>query len=326
MHSIKRKLKVAIIAIASLIAALVMFLIIVFLINKPENSLAKRIKDRDFKTIVIDELKYLPKEGVLNILIFGVDKDSTVEVVDGYRNSAVADFLAILSIDMNNESYSVTMINRDTITSVNILSISGESAGTADMQIGLSHTYRDGGSDSCNNVVKAVSELFWNIPIDGYIKLYLDSIPIMIDSFCGSQGLEITVPSAWKDLEEGETAYFSGTEVQEFVRARQGVDDGTNLSRMKRQQAFIQAFLNKTKTISETFSFTSFLKNTKECYYSNLNSQDMLDIYNFAKDYEFNSFYNYTGVQEVRTVIYYYPNQESIKSIVKEVFVDERRD
>jgi len=329
MHSIKKPLRIGIISLASIIGVIVIFLLTLYLINNPSILSSKEKSAKDLNTVEIDGVKYLPKEGVLNILIFGVDDDETIPE-ENYRNSAVADFICILTINKNTESISCTMVNRDTITAVKTYSITGEYVGTINTQIGLSHTWGNGGLQSSKNVCDAVSSLMYKVKFDAFIKLYIKSVPTLIDSLCGNEGLKIKLATDWSSINPSWTkdteVYMNGEECKTYVQARQGYDDGTNISRMKRQSAFISAFINKIASLPDNYNYLSLMENTKECFYTELNSRDMIDLFNFAINYPLNSFYQYDGTSIVDTVVYYYPDYETIKAIVKEVFYDERTD
>ena len=76
-------------------------------------------------------------------------------------------------------------INRDSMTDVDICTTKGEVALTDTMQVGLAYGYADGGTISCQNFTKKISEMLYDLPIHGYIALDMEGIADINDAVKG---------------------------------------------------------------------------------------------------------------------------------------------
>ena len=90
--------------------------------------------------VEIDGVTYEQKMDVTSLLMIGIDKASTDEI-KGYRDGGQSDFLLLLVLDHKNKTIRQLQIDRDTMTSVNVLGLFGNNAGSRVMQICLSHGY-----------------------------------------------------------------------------------------------------------------------------------------------------------------------------------------
>lgn len=195
--------------------------------------------------IYIDEELYLPRLGVRNYLIIGVDKYGDVES----DLSSQADFLMIMSFDSNAETYTMVSINRDTMTVVD----EADGFGGHRMvykQIALSHVYKgtEGvtNRDKCVNTAKAASRILCGMEFDGYMSMTMDAVSILVDRVGGVDvAVEDDLTSIDERLVKGETVTLDGELAMKFVRARGGLDDSSNIGRMGRQEAFLKKFFAK---------------------------------------------------------------------------------
>ena len=101
---------------------------------------------------------YARREDLETVLLLGVDKFEG-ETPEGYLNNQQADFLLLLVMDKQHETCTPIQLNRDTMTQIQILGVTGEPAGTFTGQLALAHTYGRGEADSCENTALAVSNL-----------------------------------------------------------------------------------------------------------------------------------------------------------------------
>ena len=108
---------------------------------------------------------YARREDLETVLLLGVDKFEG-ETPEGYLNNQQADFLLLLVMDKQHETCTPIQLNRDTMTQIQILGVTGEPAGTFAGQLALAHTYGSGEEDSCENTVLAVSNLLYGMEID----------------------------------------------------------------------------------------------------------------------------------------------------------------
>lgn len=182
------------------------------------------------------------KRDLTNILIMGVDWVDMEESSSSARYSGQSDFLLLLTLDRENRTISTLQIDRDTMTPVKIYGPFGDYAGQRTEQICLAHAYGDSEAENCRNMVWAVSSMLGGIPIDSYVSLDMESISVLNDAL---GGITVTLEDDFTRLDpamaQGVTLTLQGKQAEYYVRGRMGIGEGTNLSRMKRQQVFIQA-------------------------------------------------------------------------------------
>ena len=197
---------------------------------------------------------YPLKKHIESILLIGTDKSTvehaeTDEGITPFFNYEQADFLALLVIDNDTQTCSIIQINRDSMTDVPWLSVTGDVGGTSYEQIALSHTYGSGKEDSCVNTRNAVSSLLFDAPIDKYIAFSMSAVPVLNDLV---GGVTVTIVDDLTpvdpDFVQGKTITLRGEQSLSFVRARMTVGDGTNISRMRRHRDYLQGFMTSARS------------------------------------------------------------------------------
>ena len=193
------------------------------------------------KEVTYQGEKYVYNEDLVSILFLGVDKEAFEEggtVGDGKAGQADALFLLVL--DTKTGKSRLIAISRDTMTDVNVYSDLGNFIGTEKLQLCLAYTYGDGKEKSCENTVRAVSRLFYGMPVAAYAALDLDAIAVLTDAVGGvevtvTKDLTIQDPS----LKEGERKVLS-----RLVEEKEATADA-NSDRIERQKQYLAAFGGK---------------------------------------------------------------------------------
>lgn len=189
---------------------------------------------------------YVPREDLQTILIMGLDKYEREESSLAYTNKMQSDFLLLAVIDEEAGECDLLHLNRDTMTEIRRLGLGGADTGKFVGQLALAHTYGSGGSDSCLNAVRAVSDLLGGVKIDHYMTLTMDAVGT-INDLVG--GVTVTMLEDFSELDpemkKGAEVTLKGEQALLYVRTRQGVGDQTNLSRMERQRQYLNAFYGK---------------------------------------------------------------------------------
>lgn len=218
--------------------------------------------------LTADGVSYALKKNVESYLVLGVDADKVPAQgsVDGLGQS---DTILLYVVDNDAKKCTTLQINRDTMVEIDILGFNGKQTGrTVTQQICLAHSYGNGREASCENVVRAVSRLLGGLEIDGYASLRYPAIPALNDAVGGiCVTIEDDFSEADPTLVQGETVELTGQHALNFVRGRMSVGDGTNISRSRRQRAYLNAF---SKRLREEVRGNSGIIN---------------DLYNLAKPY-----------------------------------------
>lgn len=211
------------------------------------------------KTLEYNGETYVAREGIETYLFMGIDVEGPAKGNKSYIGGGQADVQLLLVVDRYNQTWQVLQINRDSMVEVPVLGVTGVEVGTEYQQIALAHSYGDGLESSCKNNVKAVSRLFNDQVVNGYLSLNMDAISIVNDMV---GGVEVTVLDDFSQteigLEKGDTVTLTGAQALAYVRGRQGVGDETNLSRMARQEQYLDALYQKMTDLSSGTALQTF--------------------------------------------------------------------
>lgn len=202
-------------------------------------------------TIEVDGATYRRKTELSTVLLMGIDRESGAVAGNG-RNGGQADFLRLVVIDSDAGTVSQIGIDRDTMTPVTILGVLGNRSGVRTTQICLAHSFGDGGEQSCELTVEAVSNLLMGVQIDHYVAMNLDGISVLND---WAGGITVTLEDDFSALDPamtaGKTLTLTGEQAEIYVRSRMSVGVGTNEARMKRQENYISQL---TERLNDKFS------------------------------------------------------------------------
>ena len=121
-----------------------------------------------------------------------------------------------------------------------------------------------------------------------YLSIGLDSIAVLNDAL---GGVTVTLPEDFSSLDasmtKGTTMTLHGKQAEYLVRSRMYVGDGTNASRMSRQQVYMTAAIQKLKeNIAQNSSFIGELYDTLgEAMTTNMSRGRMVNEVNRAWKY-----------------------------------------
>ena len=219
--------------------------------------------------VYYDGKKYQYNDKVTTVLFAGIDKRNYEHEEGVFGTAGQADCIFVMALNTETGDYKLMAVSRDTMCDVNTYDENGKYAGTEKMQICLSHGYGDGKEESCENLKRSVSRVFFGIPVNSYVAVDLDVISILNEQV---GGVEVTVNEdlSGRDpaLYEGANVTLDGTQAEIFVRSRNIYgDENQNNLRMERQKTYLTSFIQKT------------LKMTKE------NMSVPLNMYNSISDY-----------------------------------------
>ena len=244
-----------------------------------QNALQKKV------TLSYMGTDYPIKKHIQTVLLIGTDStEQYEEQTEGLRdfyNGHQADFLMLLVLDTDANTAQIIQLNRDTMTDVPWLDVLGMYGGTEFKQLCLAFNYGDGGGQSCRNTVDAVSRLLFDAPIDSYIQIPMTAIPVLNDLV---GGVPVTIADDLTGIDpafvKGATVHLTGTQAEKFVRARMGLADDTNLSRMRRQRDYMDSFQKCAKEAINTDSefVLKLLEKMGEYLQSNLTGQQLSDL------------------------------------------------
>lgn len=195
--------------------------------------------------------KYQYNNRVTTLLYAGLDSFDELKQTAIYGDKARADSIMLIVLDEASKKMSVVAINRDTMTEVHRFSRNGDDLGVYVTHLGYAYTNGDGGEASCENLKTAVSTLFNNLPIDGYMVSNQTSI-VMINDLVG--GVTVTVPNddlaaKYPELTTGNVVTLDESNVRAYVQQRDTAVDFSNEGRIERQKSFVLSFMDEFGTM-----------------------------------------------------------------------------
>lgn len=194
---------------------------------------------------------YAYNEDIITFLIMGIDKEAGQEA-EGNMDGGQADALFLAVMNPHDRTIKVIAINRNTMTDIDIYDEEGEFITTTKAQITVQHGFGDGKEQSCEYQKKAVSQLFYDLPIHGYAALNLDAITTINDAV---GGVEVTVLEdlTEKDasLVEGQSVHLMGESAFWYVKYRKASQFASADLRLLRQKQYLSAFIDKAKVAAK---------------------------------------------------------------------------
>ena len=185
---------------------------------------------------------------ILTFLFMGIDKSGPAAAGKNGIDGGQSDGNFLLVINPDTRQIDIIAINRNTMTDIDVYDEDGNYVGTGPGQICLQHGYGDGLAQSCERMEKAVSNLFYGLPINGYCSIGMDAVGALADAVGG-----VTVPRM--TYENGEILYgknetVTGEDAISYVRTR-GNDYDAATYRLEKQKRFLQNFVSKLKSSVE---------------------------------------------------------------------------
>lgn len=199
-------------------------------------------------TIFYKGKEYQYNKDLNNILFMGVDKSDEVSIQQMVGTAGQADSIMILSINRADQTARIFQIPRDVMTDIDLYDVSGNYFTSVKAQIATQYAYGNGAQSSCWATKKTVSELLYDLPIDGYLSMNLEGIQIMNDAV---GGVTLTIPQDYTSVDplfvQGSTLTLTGEQAERYVRYRDIRETGSNMGRMERQLQYIPALLEAAK-------------------------------------------------------------------------------
>lgn len=243
-HQSLRNHKKLIIFLSVILAIVLVFISAFFVLRKIGENVLRNETDA-FDTLDEADVYYNGKaynynKNLINILFIGVDMKNK-----GESDTHQADAVYLVSFDAEAKSVKVVAISRNTLTNVDTYDINGDYFATVEQQICLAYTYGNNDIASSENTVKAVKELLYGVPINGYYTVFMDSIADIVDAVGGvpvkiNEDLTHINPK----MKKGAEVIITGKDAVGYLQHR----DDSNAPRLERQKAFISSFVDRAKS------------------------------------------------------------------------------
>lgn len=326
-HSGRRKHKLPL-GVRILIVLLVIILLItsvfgggfLYLMHSGKNSLvADPVSTEYNETIEYNGHTYVYDKNKVAFAFLGVDRNQLgTEKGTVIGNSGQADADVVIVVDTTTAKISLISIPRDTMVDVDLYSTYGVFAGTEEMQLCLAYAYGDGGETSCQNVLKSISRILYDVPIEKYFALDLDGIAPLNDAVGG-----VTLTSLYSfdshGIKKGDIVTIKGDFAETYVRQRDLDDIEASLNRTSRQTQYIQAYTQQLRTaVADDFSVVTELYNLASKYSeTNISLSDVTYLASLVVSKGISDYTQYSVDGEMK------PSSTATEDVFAEFYADE---
>ncbi len=191
---------------------------------------------------------YQYNDSILTFLIMGIDSKTEVKEATDSVHGGQSDAMLLVVMNPDNKTIKLVNINRNVMTDIDIYNYLGQFVITTKAQLALQHGYGDGLELSCERTVKAVSNLFYGIPIHGYCAVNYVAIPTINDL---AGGVTVTLLDDFtffdKSMVKGSTLKLSGKQAFKYVQYRDTKMFNSVAVRMERIKQYLMSLVNALK-------------------------------------------------------------------------------
>ena len=290
------------------------------------NSYQDYIYDPD--VIRLDGEIYRYNKDLTNFLFLGIDKEELGNPEHEYAGGGFSDAILFGVLDEKNSKLTVIQIDRNTVVPVKAYDGQGSPLGTSDTQIARAFSYGDGKEKSVELARSAVSELLFGVPVNGWYVLCVPAVGTINDMV---GGVTVTLTEDMqldkKKYTAGTTLKLKGEEAALYLSARKKAGDGTNASRISRQQEYMILFLEQAKKkMLGDFSLVGEIYNTvreKSCTDIGASEAVYLATEIFGYEIEFRSIAGKTVSAEdddEENSDLFYPDADELYRMVIDIF------
>lgn len=261
-------------------------------------------------------------------LLMGIDNDGEVEIAKDSVSGGQSDAMFLLVADDENQKLRIVSINRNTMTDIAVCDEEGKSMGKMEAQICVQHGFGDGKKLSCTRTVEAVADMFYNLPISGYISFNLGAIKPINKAVDGVE-LEVLQNMKSKDgsvkLKKGQKLLLSDDEAYLYLRGRDTTKFDSATDRLRRQEQYINAYIMNIKNSGGVSrAKVEKLYQAMEAYM--VSSVDFTKLVNELIEYDYteDDMYTVPGIAKKGSDLEeYHIDQDAFYDLIFEVFYQE---
>lgn len=279
------------------VAILLIGVILFFVFRDKEESYSSDYQESNREdTIVYGGKEYRYNEHLSNYVLMGVDTREPITEYETREEAGRADAIFFLSYDRVKKTIKCISIPRDTMANVRMIAPDGTDLGTSKEHINMQYAFGDGKDESCRLMKEAVSDILYDVPIQGYCSLNMDGIAVAVDVL---GGVEMVVPD--NSLEAVNAEFVEGAKVtitkenaEQFIRYRDTDESQSAIARMNRQKELMKAVLERAreKSIENTDFIVEMYESLKPYMVTNIGNDILADLLEAKFDSE-------TGVVDI---------------------------
>lgn len=262
---------------------------------------------------------------ILTFLIMGIDEFGKVQESTDGVSGGQADALILAVMHTREKEIELIAINRDTMT--NVLAY-GNSGNYIEAQIATQHGFGDGMEVSCELTRDAVSELFYDLPIHGYLSVNMGVVPRLNDAI---GGVPVIIPEDvagdYEGWTEGSEILLHGEEAFYFVQQRNCNAFNSNQIRLSRQKQYLTAFVRTAieQTREDISLPVTIYRNLKDYIVTDISADEMTYLAGKAISCSFSEdILTLEGTTQMGEVYEeFYPDKEALRELIISVFYRE---
>lgn len=233
-------------------------------------------------TIEYQGTTYKRNTYVKAILLMGIDRDTDLSEPQRAGEGGQSDGVFLIAEDTARDTVKILSIPRDTMTKIILTDLSGNILGEDLQHLTLAYAYGDGRELSCDYMTRAVTELLGGLQIDGYAAISMKALGMINDSV---GGITVTIDEPGmvdRDpaFQLGETITLKGDQAEKYIRYRDIEKAQTAISRLERQQIYIEKFSQAVKQTAKQKEgyFTDLLNELAPYMVTNLTKDQLLEM------------------------------------------------
>lgn len=270
---------------------------------------------------------YEYNDEILTFLVMGIDQKGEVKPNKTLSGGGQADALILAVANPETKEINLININRDTMVDVTLVGVgtNGEDL-VSKAQLATQHGFGDGMQQSCELTVDAVSKLFYELPIHGYLSFNLGGLTAINDAV---GGVTVTIASdmtsvnkAWT---QGTTVTLKGNDVINYVKKRDTKVFESNRMRLDRQKTYLSSLMTKMlEQVKKDITLPVKLYNQFNKYMvTDLSMDEIAYLAGELSGYQFNTqdIYLLEGETQINEKFEeFYPDKEALRNLIVEVF------
>ena len=282
--------------------------------------------DEEEYDITYNGNKYKYNEDIMTFLILGIDKNEKVSPAKDGISGGQSDGIYLVVMNPHTKKIDIITVHRDTIARIWVYDKEGNFVQTGKAQICLQHGYGDGMELSNERAKKAVSDLFYDLPIHSVTSVNMGAIGMLNDAIGGVtlESLETFNVDGYS-YKKGETITLKGKGAYYYTKYRDISEHYTAGKRLERQKQYLSKVTAQAiaATKKDVGVLVDIYKIAKDYVVTDLSIDEMTYIATELVEYDFGQIYSPEGyVDTSRVYERYYLDMDKFEQMIIDIFYE----
>lgn len=273
---------------------------------------------------------YEYNDDILTFLFLGIDKMDKVTPNPDLVSGGQSDAIFLLVVDTAAKDMCLVGVNRDTIVDIRMVGIGEDGEDIIyPAQLTVQHGFGDGMEGSCKLTEEAVSKLFYDLPIHGYVSFNMGGIADLNDAIGGVE-LEILedLPNVHKNWTKGTQVKLEGMDAFYYVKYRDTTIFESARNRLARQKQYLGVFAKQAIAATKkdiTLPVTLY-GTLKDYIVTDISIGEMTYLASELANYQFDvdEIYTMEGTTISGEIFEeFYPDKDALRDLIIQVFYRE---